>query len=296
MPTPELAPYPGLALAHLPLSIPSPSQGVWHLGPFPIRAYALCILAGIVVAVVITDRRWRARGGPPGVVLDIAGWAVPFGIVGGRLYHVVTDPELYFLPGRDPWNALKIWQGGLGIWGAVALGALGAWIGARRAGVSLAMFADAVAPAIPVAQAFGRWGNWFNQELFGTPTTLPWGLRIDVAHRPTGYQQYATFQPTFLYESLWCLAVAGLVLWADRRFNLTRGRAFALYVAAYTVGRGWIEYLRIDTANHILGLRLNDWTSLLIFTSATAYLVATRSPDRGTVDTKPGTDDASFGE
>jgi prolipoprotein diacylglyceryl transferase len=211
------------------------------------------------------------------VVLDIAGWAVPFGIVGGRLYHVVTDPELYFLPGRDPWNALKIWQGGLGIWGAVALGALGAWIGARRAGVSLTLFADSAAPAIPIAQAFGRWGNWFNQELFGAPTTLPWGLRIDAVHRPAGYEQYATFQPTFLYESLWCLAVAGLVLWADRRFALTRGRAFALYIAAYTVGRAWIEYLRIDSANHILGLRLNDWTSLLILISATAYLTATRS-------------------
>ena len=281
MPTPDVAQHPELALAHLPLSIPSPSQGVWHLGPFPIRAYALCILAGIVVAVFITERRWRARGGPPGVVLDIAGWAVPFGIVGGRLYHVVTDPELYFLPGRDPWNALKIWDGGLGIWGAVALGALGAWIGARRAGVPLAMFADAAAPAIPIAQAFGRWGNWFNQELFGAPTTLPWGLRIDPAHRPAGYEQYATFQPTFLYESLWCLAVAGLVLWADRQFSLSRGRAFALYIAAYTVGRAWIEYLRIDTANHILGLRLNDWTSLLILTIATAYLIATRSRNGG---------------
>ena len=278
--TPTLARYSGRAPAHLPLSIPSPSQGVWHLGPFPIRAYALCILAGILVAVVITDRRWRARGGAPGVVLDIAGWAVPFGIVGGRLYHVATDPELYFLPGRDPWNALKIWQGGLGIWGAVALGALGAWIGARRAGVSLAMFADTVAPAIPIAQAFGRWGNWFNQELFGAPTTLPWGLRIDPAHRPAGYQRYPTFQPTFLYESLWCLAVAGLVLWADRQFALTRGRAFALYIAAYTVGRAWIEYLRIDTANHILGLRLNDWTSLLILTIATVYLIAARPGTR----------------
>lgn len=281
MPTPSLAVHTRLALAHMPLSIPSPPRGVWYLGPVPIRAYALCILAGIVVAVFTTDRRWRGRGGPPGVVLDIAGWAVPFGIIGGRLYHVVTDPELYFLPGRNPWDALKIWQGGLGIWGAVALGALGAWIGARRAGVSLAMFADAVAPAIPVAQAFGRWGNWFNQELFGAPTTLPWGLRIDAAHRPAGYQQYATFQPTFLYESLWCLAVAALVWWADRRFALTRGRAFALYVAAYTVGRAWIEYLRIDTANHILGLRLNDWTSLFIFMSATAYLIATRSRNRG---------------
>ena len=281
MPTPDLALHPAMAVTHLPLSIPSPFRGVWHLGPFPIRAYALCILAGIVVAVFITDRRWRARGGPPGVVLDIAAWAVPFGIVGGRLYHVVTDPELYFLPGRDPLNALKIWDGGLGIWGAVALGAVGAWIGARRAGVSLTLFADASAPAIPIAQAFGRWGNWFNQELFGAPTTLPWGLRIDPAHRPAGYEHYATFQPTFLYESLWCLAVAGLVLWADSRFDLTRGRAFALYIAAYTVGRAWIEYLRIDTANHVFGLRLNDWTSLLILISATVYLIVTRRTDLG---------------
>ncbi|TPG17366.1 prolipoprotein diacylglyceryl transferase [Pedococcus bigeumensis] len=290
MPTPDLANHTRLDLARLPLSIPSPSQGVWHLGPVPIRAYALCILAGIAVAVLITDRRWRARGGPPGVVLDIAGWAVPFGIAGGRLYHVLTDPELYFQPGRDPWNALKIWQGGLGIWGAVALGALGAWIGARRAGVSVAMFADAAAPGIAIAQAFGRWGNWFNQELFGAPTTLPWGLHIDAAHRPPGYQQYATFQPTFLYESLWCLGVAGLVLWADRRFSLTRGRAFALYVATYTAGRAWIEYLRIDTANHILGLRLNDWTSLLIFISATAYFLGARPRKGDPLHAPPGPD------
>ena len=258
-----------------PWSIPSPHQGVWQVGPLPVRAYALCILAGIVVALLVTTRRWRARGGAPGVVLDISMWAVPFGIVGGRIYHVITDPELYFLPGRNPWNALKIWEGGLGIWGAVALGAVGAWIGARRAGVPLSRFADAAAPGIAVAQAFGRWGNWFNQELFGGPTSLPWGLQIDPAHRPAGYEQYATFQPTFLYESLWCLVVAALVVWADRRFHLTGGRAFALYIAAYTLGRGAIEYLRIDTANHFLGLRLNDWTSLLIFAAAVAYLALT---------------------
>ena len=274
-----LSPAPLSEVSRAPWSIPSPHQGVWQVGPLPVRAYALCILAGIVVALVITNRRWRARGGAPGVVLDIAMWAVPFGIVGGRIYHVITDPELYFLPGRNPWNALKIWEGGLGIWGAVALGAVGAWIGARRAGVPLSRFADAAAPAIPVAQAFGRWGNWFNQELFGGPTTLPWALQIDPSHRPAGYEQYATFQPTFLYESLWCLVVAGLVVWADRRFHLTGGRAFALYIAAYTLGRGAIEYLRIDTANHFLGLRLNDWTSLIIFAAAIGYLVLARRTD-----------------
>lgn len=285
-PSASLSARAQVALLQTPLSIPSPPQGVWHLGPIPIRAYALCILAGIVVAVVITNRRWRARGGTPGVVVDIALWTVPFGIVGGRLYHVVTDPELYFLPGRNPWDALRIWDGGLGIWGAVALGALGAWIGARRAGVSLLLFADAAAPAIPVAQALGRWGNWFNQELFGAPTTQPWGLQIDLAHRPPGYEAYSTFQPTFLYEALWCLAVAAFVVWADHRFSLNRGRAFALYVAGYTLGRGWIEYLRIDTANHVLGLRLNVWTSLLIFGAAVSYLVATSSRGRNDGSTR----------
>jgi prolipoprotein diacylglyceryl transferase len=276
--------------------IPSPPVAVWHLGPFPIRAYALCILAGIGVAVWMGERRWVARGGAPGVVEAISVWMVPFGIVGGRLYHVITDPELYFTAGRDPWNAFKIWDGGLGIWGAVLLGGVGALIGARRAGVPLPPLADAIAPGIAVAQAFGRWGNWFNQELFGRPTTLPWALSIDPAHRPPGYGAYATFQPTFLYESLWCLGVAALVIWADRRFTLGHGRAFALYVAAYTVGRGWIEYLRIDTANHILGLRLNDWTSLLVFTGAVAYFVIStrRHPGRETLTSQaaPGSQDA----
>jgi prolipoprotein diacylglyceryl transferase len=263
-------------------SIPSPSRGVWYLGPFPVRAYALCILAGIVVAIWLGERRWRARGGAPGVVSDLAVWAVPFGIIGGRLYHVITDAELYFTPGADPWNAFKIWDGGLGIWGAVLLGGVGAAIGARRAGVSLAVFADAVAPGIVLAQGMGRWGNWFNQELFGRPTTLPWGLAIDPTHRPAGYGGYATFQPTFVYESLWCVGVAALVIWADRRFSLGHGRVFALYVAAYTVGRAWIEYLRIDDAHRLLGLRLNDWTSLVVFTGAVAYFVISdrRHPGR----------------
>ncbi len=269
----------------LPMSIPSPGQGVWHLGPFPIRAYALCIIAGILVAVWIGDRRWQARGGLPGQVGDIAIWAVPFGIVGGRLYHVITDNGNYFGHGNDPVTALYIWQGGLGIWGAVALGAVGAYIGARREGVKFLPLADALAPAIAIAQAIGRWGNWFNQELFGKPTTLPWGLEIpDVSKRPPGYEQYETFHPTYLYECLWDLGVAGLVIWADRRFRLGYGRAFALYVAAYCAGRGWIEYLRIDPveANDVFGLRLNVWTSIVLFVASVAYFIwsSKRHPGR----------------
>ena len=254
--------------------IPSPSQGVWNLGPIPLRAYALLIILGIVVAVWVGSRRYVDRGGRAGVIGDIAIWAVPFGIVGGRLYHVITDWQLYFAPGGSGFiGALRIWDGGLGIWGAVALGALGAWIGARRLGVALPPIADAIAPGIALAQAIGRWGNYFNQELFGAPTTLPWGLEIEPQFRPEGYTDYATFHPTFLYESLWLVGVALVVIWADRRFRMGHGRAFALYVLLYTMGRVWIEYLRIDTANQILGLRLNVWTSILVGLGALIYLI-----------------------
>ena len=257
-----------------PLTIPSPGDSVWELGPVPIRAYALCIIAGIVVAVWLGERRWVARGGKPGQIGDIALWAVPFGIVGGRLYHVITDNGSYFGGGNDPVTALYIWQGGLGIWGAIALGGVGAYIGARRAGVRFLPLADALAPGIVIAQAIGRWGNWFNQELFGRPTSVPWALEIpDVEKRPVGFEQFETFHPTFLYECLWNLGVAGLVIWADRRFRLGHGRAFALYVAGYCAGRGWIEYLRIDPveADDVFGLRLNVWTSIVLFTLAVGY-------------------------
>lgn len=254
-------------------SLPSPSQGVWHLGPIPIRAYALCIIAGIAVAIWLTRRRWAARGGDPDDVVDVALWAIPFGVVGGRLYHVLTDPELYFAPGRDPMRAFYVWEGGLGIWGAVALGALGAWIGCRRRGIDFLEFGDALAPGLVLAQAIGRWGNYFNQELYGGPTTLPWALRIDPAHRPADSPDIALYHPTFLYESLWNVAVAVLLLWVDRRFTVPRGKLFALYVAAYTVGRGAIEGLRIDHANHFLGLRLNEWTSAIVFLAAVGVLL-----------------------
>ena len=268
-----------------PLSIPSPENGVWHLGPVPLRAYALFIIAGIIVAVWLGERRWVARGGRAGDVTEIATWMVPFGILGGRIYHVITTPEPYFGSGGQPLHALYIWQGGLGIWGAIALGGVGAWIGARRRGIKLPPFADALAPGIVIAQAIGRLGNYFNQELFGRSTDLPWALEIDAAHRPDGYATIDTYHPTFLYELLWNLGVAALVIWADRRFKLGHGRAFALYVAAYTVGRAWIEALRIDPANDILGLRLNLWTCLLVFLGAVTYFVvsARLRPGRETV-------------
>ena len=251
-------------LAAVPMAIPSPSQGVWHLGPVPLRAYALCILAGIAVAVWLTERRWQARGGLPGQVSDVALWAVPFGIVGGRLYHVVSSPDAYFGPGGDPVAALYVWRGGLGIWGAVALGAVGAWLGCRRAGMSFPAFADALAPGLLLAQAVGRLGNWFNQELFGSPTDLPWALAIDAAHRPAGFADVATYHPTFLYELLWNVAAALVLLWADRRWRLGHGQVFWAYVVLYTLGRVWIEALRIDPAELVLGLRLNVWTSVLV--------------------------------
>ncbi|MGH3239984.1 MAG: prolipoprotein diacylglyceryl transferase [Spirillospora sp.] len=265
--------------------IPSPSQGVWHLGPIPIRAYAVMIILGIVVAVWLGERRWAAKGGAPGVIVDVAVWAVPFGLVGGRIYHVLTDYQRYFGADGDPVRALEIWEGGLGIWGAIGLGAVGAYIGCRRRGISILALADAVAPGIVLAQAIGRWGNYWNQELYGRPLDAFWAVEIDENHRPVidggpaldpKYADIAHYHPTFLYESLWCVGVAILVIWADRRYKLTHGRAFALYVAAYTVGRAWIEALRIDEAHEVLGLRLNDWTSFILFAGAVAYLYQAR--------------------
>ncbi len=256
-------------------TIPSPDQGVWHLGPVPIRAYALCIIAGILAAIWIGDRRWIARGGRPQEVADVALWAVPFGVIGGRIYHVITDRDLYFGPDGNPWEALYVWHGGLGIWGAISLGAVGVVIGARRQGIKVLPLMDALAPGVLVAHALGRIGNWFNQELFGRPTDLPWGLEIGAAHRPAGYADHATYHPTFLYESLWTLAAFFFVIWADRRFQLGHGRVVALYVMSYTAGRGWIEMLRIDPVqmDDVFGLRLNVWTSLVLFVLASAYFV-----------------------
>lgn len=271
---------------HVLASIPSPTRSVWHLGPLPIRAYALCIIVGIVVALWLTTRRWKARGGDPDNVWDISAWAIVLGIIGARLYHLATDPELYFLgrAGTHPINALKIWDGGLGIWGAVAGGFLGAWIGGRRRGIRIMVYADCAVPGIIFAQAIGRLGNWFNNELYGAMTTLPWKLQIhclnvDVGHA-TGCKGPGTstvlgyFQPTFLYELIWDVAIGFVLLYLDRRFRLGRGNVMALYVMGYTLGRGWIEYLRIDHANHILGLRVNDWVSIIVFLGGLAWFLA----------------------
>ena len=270
--------------ALLPLAIPSPSTGVWHLGPFPLRAYAFAILLGILAALWMTRRRWVERGGEADTVLEISFWAVPFGIVGGRIYHVLSSPDAYFGPGGDPMRAFAVWEGGLGIWGAVAFGAIGAWIGCRRSNVKLAPFADAVAPALLVAQAIGRLGNWFNQELFGGPTSLPWGLQIDAAHLPPGFEPGTLFHPTFLYEMVWNLAAAALLVYLDRRYRLGHGRVFWLYVLLYTTGRLWIELVRIDPAELILGLRINVWTSVIVGLGALVafVLIGRRHPGRET--------------
>ena len=265
--------------------IPSPSQGVWYLGPVPLRAYALCIIVGAVLAIWIGEKRFVAKGGKPGFIGDLAMWAIPLGIVGARIYHVLTDAQLYFGAGRDPLGALRIWEGGLGIWGAITGGALGGWIACRRANVRFADAAGAVAPGLLVAQAVGRLGNYFNQELFGRPTRLPWALEIDAVHRPPGYEQFSTFHPTFLYELIWNLAAAAVLVWVlERRFRLSGNQVFATYVMLYTSGRLWIELLRIDTVNHIGPFRLNVWTAIMVFALAAAYFVRSR---RGAESAQP---------
>ena len=263
----------------VPLSIPSPSQGVWHLGPLPIRAYALCIITGVIVAVWLGEKRWVARGGTRGQIGDMALWGVPAGLIGARAYHVATDHQLYFGPGGNPLGALQIWNGGLGIWGGIAGGILGAMVYCRRQDIRIRVAADALAPCLLVAQAIGRFGNYFNQELYGRATTLPWGLEIDPAHWPDGktFAAGTTFHPTFLYEALWNLVGAALLVWLDRRFKLGFGRVFALYVMIYTAGRGWIEMLRIDDIelDNVLGLRWGVWMSIVLFVGAAVYFVVT---------------------
>ncbi|MGN6753681.1 MAG: prolipoprotein diacylglyceryl transferase [Intrasporangium sp.] len=262
------------SLAALATDIPSPTQGVWYLGPIPIRAYALCILAGIIVAVWWADRRLVARGARKGVALDISAWAVPFGIVGGRIYHLITTPQPYFGPGGHPMDAFAIWNGGLGIWGAIALGAVGVWIGCRRHGMTFKAFADAAAPGILVAQAMGRFGNYFNNEIYGGPTDLPWRLKVyewdqALGHAVTDASGHPIvkgyFHPTFLYESIWCVLLAVALIQLERRRRLAPGQTFAAYVMGYPIGRIVIENMRTDTANHILGQRVNTWVSMLVF-------------------------------
>ncbi|GAA0912536.1 prolipoprotein diacylglyceryl transferase [Virgisporangium aurantiacum] len=268
-------------------AIPSPTQSVWHLGPLPLRAYAVCIILGIVAACVVTEYRMRARGAPKSLVLDLAVWAVPAGIIGARIYHVITSPEAYFGADGDPVRALYIWEGGLGVWGSVLGGAVGAWIACRRLGIPLSFVAACLAPGLPLAQGIGRLGNWFNNELYGGATTLPWGLKVyefDTAsgkavETATGEPSVlGTYHPAFLYELVWDFGVALLVWQLDKRFRFGKGKAFAVYVMAYCVGRFWIELMRTDPANHILGMRLNNWTAIVVFLGALIYFLRVKGP------------------
>jgi prolipoprotein diacylglyceryl transferase len=262
-------PYDGAVLLTV-ASIPSPDSGTIEIGPVPLHAYGLLLAVGILVAAWIGERRWVAKGHTSEEFSKIAIWTVIGGIVGARLYHVATDYQLF----TDDWfSVVKIWEGGLSIWGAVGGGAIVLAVLCWRFKLDFLDLADSVAPGLAMAQAIGRWGNWFNQELFGRPTDLPWGLEIDPANRPSGYENDATFQPTFLYESIYNLAVFGALLWVERRFTLRKGQLFALYIAFYTFGRFFVENLRIDDAHDILGMRVNAWVSVLIFAGAIAWFL-----------------------
>jgi prolipoprotein diacylglyceryl transferase len=246
-------------------SIPSPTINDIQVGPFQIRFYALFIILGIVLAILVSAMRMKARGAKAGVALDIAIWAVPFGIVGGRIFHVLTHVSDYFGPGANPVSSLYIWEGGLAIYGALIFGALGAWLGARSSGIKLMAYADILVPGLILAQGIGRWGNYFNSELFGTPTTLPWGLQIDATNPawPVGLPAGTLMHPTFLYESLWDLAGVAVLLFVEKRFRLQWGKLFAVYLMYYSLGRAIVEPMRLDPAYIFLGLRANEWSAIL---------------------------------
>lgn len=270
-------------------SIPSPSSDRLRLGPLNLRFYGLMIALGVLAAVWLGRKRWADRGGNPDDITTIAMWAVPAGLVGARLYHVMTDWKTYF-PDR-PIEALYVWQGGLGIPGGIIGGTVVGLLVARRLGIRLPPAFDMAAPCIPLAQAIGRWGNWFNQELFGRPTTLPWGLEISPERaRAVGYQPGTTFHPTFLYESLWNLALVTVLLWLDKKRVLRPGRLFAVYVGGYFLGRLWVEALRADSASLILGMRVNIWTSLIAIAGSLGVLAA------GGIKRRPGDSDAPYAD
>jgi phosphatidylglycerol---prolipoprotein diacylglyceryl transferase len=273
-------------------SIPSPADGVLHLGPIPLHMYGLMIALGVLVAARVGRTRYMRKGGTDdpetrkrrGEDFDsVAFWAVIAGIIGARLYHVITDYQLF----EGHWErTVQIWRGGLGIWGAVVGGAIAVWIVGRRRGLVFADIADAIVPGLAFAQGIGRWGNYFNQELFGGPTSLPWAVEIDAAHRPAGYARYATFQPTFLYESLWCLALGFALLAVDRKFKLARGQLSALYIAGYTAFRLPMEEMRIDPAHTIGPLRINAWVSIGVFIFAVVlfFYLGRRARNREAID------------
>ncbi|MFL2987742.1 MAG: prolipoprotein diacylglyceryl transferase [Candidatus Poriferisodalaceae bacterium] len=253
-------------------AIPSPSTNSIQIGAFELRAYGLAIAIGALLAVWVSSRRYEAAGGDPVMVHRMATWSIPVGIIGARLYHVATDFSRFQ---GNWWEIPQLWKGGLGIWGGVAGGALVAWWVVRRENGDVAAMFDATAVGVPIAQAVGRLGNWFNQELFGRPTDLPWGLRIDRENRPLEYVESQTFHPTFLYEALWNMGVAGFIaVLVPRLFpQLRKGYSWAIYVAGYTIGRLWIELLRTDKATEVFGVRVNVWTSVVVLIAAVGVVM-----------------------
>lgn len=264
--------------------IPTPTLSQFSIGPFTVHFYALCIIAGIAVAIWLGNKRFSAHDSSlQGVVSEVAVIAVPCGILGGRLYHVLTSPDNYFGDNGDPLAALKIWQGGLGIWGAISFGALGAFFSYRKLSKSMTLpsfgaFLDAIAPGILFAQAIGRFGNWFNAELFGRPLDTWWGLSIPYKYRPRGYGLFETFHPTFLYEAIWCCALALSLIYFAK--NWSAGNVFVTYVGAYSVGRFFIESLRIDSAHEIAGMRINQWVSLALVVAAALVFSRIQARDK----------------
>ena len=266
--------------------LPSPASSIWHLGVIPVRAYPLCMVAGVVAALWLTSRRYVRSGGRPGVVLDIAVIAVPAGLIGARVYSVATDFSRYFGAGRDWTDMLRVWQGGMGIAGAVAAGGLAAWLFCRRSGIDIGPVALAAAPALAVAQAIAVWGNWFSQTLYGAPSALPWAVAISPQHRVLSYESAATFQPLFLYESAADLLIAVGISYAIRRYVLSGGTAFAWYAGLWAVSGAVIEAMRADYSPRLLGVRSNLLGMLVVLVAAgTCVAVADhRRRERGATD------------
>ncbi len=253
-----------------PAAIPSPGSSSLDIGSLELRAYGLMIALGVLAAAWLFHRRFTQRGHSPELASSVTVWAVVAGLIGSRIYHVITDWKTY----QGNWGeAWQIWEGGLGIPGAVAAAAAVMWVYARQKGIPLSDIADSVAPALPLGQAIGRWGNWFNQELYGRPTDLPWGLEIDPEHRRLQYLDDETFHPTFLYECIWNLALVGALLWIGKRFTLKPGRLFGLYVLGYSLGRLWIEFIRVDFASELAGVRVNIWVMLGLILGSVVYLL-----------------------
>ncbi len=260
----------------MPAAIPSPGSSSLDIGSLELRAYGLMIALGVLAAAWLFHRRFTQRGHSPELASSITVWAVIAGLIGSRIYHVITDWKTYQGNWGEVW---QIWEGGLGIPGAVAVAAAVMWVYARQKGIPLSEIADSAAPALPLGQAIGRWGNWFNQELYGRPTDLPWALEIDPEHRRLQYLDDDTFHPTFLYECIWNLALVGALLWVGKRFTLKPGRLFGLYVLGYSLGRLWIEFIRVDFASELAGVRVNIWVMLVLIIGSVAYLFWGRADD-----------------